>query len=80
MPTKIPVLGLIHPKNPRVVYFFLEKNLFGVDVPTRKVVECKVYGLVAPPSQYMASRFVRAWELPQPLPSGNATLHRLCMF
>ncbi|KAM0878695.1 hypothetical protein ACQ4PT_034709 [Festuca glaucescens] len=70
MPKKIPVLALIHPKNPRVVYFFLEKNLFGVDVRTRKVVECKVYGLVAPPSCHIASRFLRAWELPQPLPSG----------
>ncbi|CAM0880941.1 unnamed protein product [Alopecurus aequalis] len=60
----------VRPKNPRIVYFFLEKNLFGVDVRTRRVVECKVYGLVAPPSYYLATRFVRAWELPQPLPSG----------
>jgi hypothetical protein len=72
MPKKIPVLALIHPKNPRVVYFVLDKNIFGVDVRTRKVVECKVYGLVAPPSCHMASRFLRAWELPHPLPSGTA--------
>ncbi|KAM0821236.1 hypothetical protein ACQ4PT_009456 [Festuca glaucescens] len=58
---KIPVLALIHPRNPDVVYFFLEEHLFGVDVRARKVVECEVYGLVAPPSCRMASRFVRAW-------------------
>ncbi|KQK03889.2 uncharacterized protein LOC100832749 [Brachypodium distachyon] len=70
LPKKIPVLALIHPKNPCVVYFFLEKQLFGVDVRAHKIVECKVYGLVAPPSCYIANRFVRAWELPQTLPSG----------
>ncbi|KAM0878701.1 hypothetical protein ACQ4PT_034712 [Festuca glaucescens] len=71
LPKKIPTLALIHPKNPNVVYFFLEEHLFGVDVRARKVVECEVYGLVAPPSNRIASRFVRAWELPRSLSSGN---------
>ncbi|KAI5006740.1 hypothetical protein ZWY2020_033983 [Hordeum vulgare] len=70
LPKEMPVLALIHPKNPCVVYFFLETQLFGVDVRTRKVVDCKPYGLVAPPTCYLASRFVRAWELPHPLPAG----------
>ncbi|KAM0878700.1 hypothetical protein ACQ4PT_034712 [Festuca glaucescens] len=69
LPKKIPTLALIHPKNPNVVYFFLEEHLFGVDVRARKVVECEVYGLVAPPSNRIASRFVRAWELPRSLSS-----------
>ncbi|XP_071684254.1 uncharacterized protein [Lolium perenne] len=73
LPNKIPVLALIHPRNPDVVYFFLEEHLFGVDVRARKVVECELYGLVAPPSCRMASRFVRAWELPRALSSGNWT-------
>ncbi|KAM0878702.1 hypothetical protein ACQ4PT_034713 [Festuca glaucescens] len=72
LPRKIPTLALIHPKNPDVVYF-LEEHLFGVDVRARKVVECEVYGLVAPPSCQIASRFVRAWELPRALSSGNWT-------
>jgi hypothetical protein len=76
LPKKIPVLALIHPKNPDVVYFFLEEHLFGVDVRARKVVECQVYGLVAPPSCRIASRFVRAWELPRALSSGNVPHHR----
>jgi hypothetical protein len=71
LPNKIPTVALIHPKNPDVVYFFLEEHLFGVDVRARKVVECEVYGLVAPPSCWIASRFVRAWELPRALSSGN---------
>uniref|UniRef100_A0ACD5VMW4 Uncharacterized protein n=1 Tax=Avena sativa TaxID=4498 RepID=A0ACD5VMW4_AVESA len=71
LPKKIPTLALMHPKNPDVVYFFLEERLFGVDVRARKVVECEVYGLVAPPSYCIASRFVRAWELPRALSSGN---------
>jgi hypothetical protein len=74
LPRKIPTLALIHPKNPDVVYFFLEEHLFGVDVRARKVVECEVYGLVAPPSCAIASRFVRAWELPRALSSGNDTI------
>ncbi|CAM0880938.1 unnamed protein product [Alopecurus aequalis] len=73
LPREIPTLALIHPKNPDVVYFFLEEHLFGVNMRARKVVECEVYGLVAPPSLCIANRFVRAWELPRALSSGNWT-------
>ncbi|CAL5005493.1 unnamed protein product [Urochloa decumbens] len=71
LPKKVPVLALIHPNNPAVVYFFLKDHLFGVDVRARKVVECDRYHLVAPPRGYpIASRFVRAWELPRAVSSG----------
>ncbi|CAL5001412.1 unnamed protein product [Urochloa decumbens] len=71
LPKKFPVLALIHPHNPAVVYFFLEGHLFGVDVPARKVVECDRYHLVAPPRNYpIANRFIRAWELPHAVSSG----------
>ncbi|WVZ92322.1 hypothetical protein U9M48_038397 [Paspalum notatum var. saurae] len=70
LPRKPPVLALIHPHNPAVVYFFLEDHLFAVDVPARKVVECDRYHLVAPPRDYdIANRFVRAWELPRSVAS-----------
>ncbi|CAL5005498.1 unnamed protein product [Urochloa decumbens] len=70
LPKKVPVLALIHPHNPAVVYFFLEGHLFGVDVPARKVVECDRYHLVAPPRDYsIANRFIRAWELPASISS-----------
>uniref|UniRef100_A0A8R7TUB2 DUF1618 domain-containing protein n=1 Tax=Triticum urartu TaxID=4572 RepID=A0A8R7TUB2_TRIUA len=78
LPKKMPVLTLIYPKNLCVVFFFLEQQLFGVDVRTRKVVDCMPYGLVAPRSCYIASRFVRAWELLQPLPSGNNAMPSSC--
>uniref|UniRef100_A0ACD5VGD3 Uncharacterized protein n=1 Tax=Avena sativa TaxID=4498 RepID=A0ACD5VGD3_AVESA len=71
LPWKIPTLALIHPKNPDVVYFFLEERLFGVDLRARKVVHCEVYGLVAPPSCCIATRFVRAWELPRAISSSG---------
>ncbi|KAM3348448.1 hypothetical protein ACQJBY_021994 [Aegilops geniculata] len=72
LPRKIPVLALIHPTNPDVVYFFLNEHLLGVDVRARKVVECEVYELVAPPSEHVASRFIHAWQLPPALCSGSA--------
>ncbi|XP_044353189.1 uncharacterized protein [Triticum aestivum] len=71
LPRKIPVLALIHPTNPDVVYFFLDEHLLGVDVRARKVVECEVYELVAPPSQHVGTRFVHAWQLPQALCSDD---------
>jgi hypothetical protein len=74
LPNKVPRLALIHPKNPAVLYFFLDERLFGVDVRARKVVHCEIYKLVAPPSLAIATRFVRAWELPRALiSSGNVS-------
>ncbi|CAD6246142.1 unnamed protein product [Miscanthus lutarioriparius] len=71
LPKTAPVLALIHPSNPAVVYFFLEDHLFAVDVPARKVVDCERYHLVAPPREYgIVNRFVRDWELPRALSSG----------
>ncbi|XP_048567636.1 uncharacterized protein LOC125547952 [Triticum urartu] len=70
LPRKIPVLALIHPINPDVVYFFLDEHLVGVDVRARKVVGCEVYELVEPPREDVASRFVHAWKLPPALCSG----------
>ncbi|CAO2202387.1 unnamed protein product [Urochloa humidicola] len=71
LPKKVPVLALIHPHNPAIVYFILKDHLFGVDVRARKVVECDRYHLVAPPRGYpIANRFIRAWELPHAVSSG----------
>jgi hypothetical protein len=72
LPKKAPVLALIHPHNPAVVYFFLKDHLFGVDVRASKVVECDRYHLVAPTRNYgIANRFVRVWELPPTVSSGT---------
>uniref|UniRef100_A0ACD5VE46 Uncharacterized protein n=1 Tax=Avena sativa TaxID=4498 RepID=A0ACD5VE46_AVESA len=72
LPRKIPVLALIHPTNPDVVYFFQDEHMLGVDVRARKVVDCEVYELFEPPSEHVSSRFVHAWQLPPVLCSGSA--------
>ncbi|TVU47913.1 hypothetical protein EJB05_07529, partial [Eragrostis curvula] len=71
LPEKAPVVALIHPKSPNVVYFFLEENIFGVDMPARKVVECAAHELdVASSKGGASSSCVLAWELPQALTAG----------
>ncbi|CAM0880623.1 unnamed protein product [Alopecurus aequalis] len=72
LPRKIPVLALIHPVNPDVVYFFLDEYMIGVDVRARRVVGCEVYELVDPPREHVATRFVHAWKLPPALCSDSA--------
>lgn len=74
LPKKLPMLALIHPKDPRIVYFTLHDRLFGVDVKARKVLHCEPYTLVAPPAEYMANRFLRAWQLPRAISSGLISL------
>uniref|UniRef100_A0ACD5VWL3 Uncharacterized protein n=1 Tax=Avena sativa TaxID=4498 RepID=A0ACD5VWL3_AVESA len=70
LPKKAPPLALVHPKDPDVVYFFLGKHIFGVDLRARKVVECEVYKLVGPRRKDVSSRCVRACELPAALRAG----------
>ncbi|KAM0910057.1 hypothetical protein ACQ4PT_014412 [Festuca glaucescens] len=78
LPRKIPVLALIHPTNPDVVYFFLDEHMLGVDVRARKVLDWEVYELlVQPPREHVSSRFVHAWQLPRALCSGNTILPSL---
>ena len=67
---QLPVLALIHPRDPDVVYFFLDRHLFSVDVPDRRVVQCELYELVEElSSERIATRFVHAWRLPPALRS-----------
>uniref|UniRef100_A0A0D9UYX2 DUF1618 domain-containing protein n=1 Tax=Leersia perrieri TaxID=77586 RepID=A0A0D9UYX2_9ORYZ len=60
LPEKAPELAgaFVHPKNPDVVYFFLEEQLLGVDLRARKVVDCEAS---------ISSRGVLPWELPSAL-------------
>ncbi|CAN6301761.1 unnamed protein product [Urochloa humidicola] len=77
LPERIPVLALIHPKDPAVVYFFLEEHLFGVDLRARSVVECEVYELVAPERDFVATRFIHAWELPRALSASSGSMDQI---
>ncbi|KAF8649524.1 hypothetical protein HU200_064279 [Digitaria exilis] len=72
LPTKIPVLALIHPQHPAVVYFFLEDYLFAVDLRDCAVVDCDRYDLVDPPRDLVSTTFVHAWQLPRPLLSPSS--------
>ncbi|CAL5038252.1 unnamed protein product [Urochloa decumbens] len=78
LPAKVPVLALLHPSSPDVVYFFLEKYLFGVSVSRSAVVEFVrkpldlvkvVAGHRRPPP--ISWRHVLAWELPASLANGK---------
>ncbi|KAL6909866.1 hypothetical protein ACP4OV_001525 [Aristida adscensionis] len=74
MPEEVPVLALVHPGNPDVVYFFLNQYLFGVNLVRSMVTEfvhepCNLVEVVAghkrpPPISW---RYVLAWELPSSL-------------
>uniref|UniRef100_J3KY49 DUF1618 domain-containing protein n=1 Tax=Oryza brachyantha TaxID=4533 RepID=J3KY49_ORYBR len=54
--------AFVHPKNPDVVYFFLEKHLLGVDLRGRKLVEYEAR---------VSSDTFLPWELPPALSAGN---------
>ncbi|CAL5052605.1 unnamed protein product [Urochloa decumbens] len=68
LPRKVPVLSAVCPSNPDLVYFSLERWLFGVDVPKHKVMEVadEPHELVNLPFlQTPAScRYVHAWNVP----------------
>ncbi|KAL6596651.1 hypothetical protein ACP70R_047294 [Stipagrostis hirtigluma subsp. patula] len=80
MPEEVPVLALVHPSNPDVVYFFLEHYLFGVNLVRSVVTEfvhepCNLVEVVAghrrpPPVSW---RYVLAWELPSLLADSKAS-------
>ncbi|XP_062197377.1 uncharacterized protein LOC133900298 [Phragmites australis] len=60
-----PVLALLHPRNPDVVYFWLTSRIFAVDLRARKVLECEPFHMDFPLMPvFHSSRFVHAWELP----------------
>ncbi|KAF0917605.1 hypothetical protein E2562_020976 [Oryza meyeriana var. granulata] len=62
LPEKAPRLmgAFVHPKNPDVVYFFLEEHLLGVDLRARKVVE----------KARVSCCWVLPWDLPPALSAG----------
>ncbi|KAJ1265008.1 hypothetical protein BS78_08G044800 [Paspalum vaginatum] len=45
LPRIVPVLAVVSPSDHELVYFALEKHLFGVNMPRRRVVHCEAYDL-----------------------------------
>nr|CAB3470396.1 unnamed protein product [Digitaria exilis] len=67
LPRNLPVLAVVCPSNPALVYFALEQRLFGVNVPAHRVVHSQAYELVNIPDQPQqppSGRYVVAWNLP----------------
>ncbi|KAK3129060.1 hypothetical protein QOZ80_6BG0470940 [Eleusine coracana subsp. coracana] len=70
---EVPVLALVHPTEPDVLYFFLRDYLFGFDMLMSRVTKFVykpglvdvVAGTRRPPS--LSWRYVLAWELPPSL-------------
>ncbi|KAJ1266223.1 hypothetical protein BS78_08G134800 [Paspalum vaginatum] len=61
----VPVLAAVSPANHHVVYFALEQNIFGVDVPMHRVEHIAAYDLVNMPGppRPASSRYLIAWKL-----------------
>ncbi|CAL4983883.1 unnamed protein product [Urochloa decumbens] len=73
LPKEIPVLVLVSPLDPNLIYFALEQCIFGVNVRSHEVMEFmeEAHNLVDLPWPTSASsRYVLAWELPSPLAEG----------
>ncbi|WVZ91126.1 hypothetical protein U9M48_037339 [Paspalum notatum var. saurae] len=62
----VPVLAVVSPTNHDMVYFALEKRLFGVNVPAHRVENCRKYDLVTMPYQPQPASglYVVAWNVP----------------
>ncbi|CAL4952551.1 unnamed protein product [Urochloa decumbens] len=72
---RVPVLAFIHPTKPWIVYFFLDKKLFGINLLGRRpaLVECSDYEPVVPSSDRVSSRFFHVWKLEQQQPNSTSS-------
>lgn len=67
---EIPEILFVSPRQPNVVYFFLDRFVFGVDVAEHrvlKVVNDDAHALFHP----TARRCVQPWDLPPSIANGN---------
>nr|CAB3467901.1 unnamed protein product [Digitaria exilis] len=74
LPRDVPVLAVVCPSNPALVYFALEEKLFGVNVPAHRVVHSQAFELVNipdQPQQTPSARYVVAWNLPPEVAQGK---------
>ncbi|KAK3132276.1 hypothetical protein QOZ80_6AG0518820 [Eleusine coracana subsp. coracana] len=67
LPPKVPAIVLVSPNDPKLVYFFLEDRLFGVNVPEHGVVHFvteQLPGEPKPPTEPASHVRVLPWILP----------------
>ncbi|KAK3129058.1 hypothetical protein QOZ80_6BG0470900 [Eleusine coracana subsp. coracana] len=74
LPPKVPAIVLVSPNDPKLVYFFLEDRLFGVNVPEHRVVHFvteQLPGEPNPPTEPASHVRVLPWILPPSISHGN---------
>jgi hypothetical protein len=75
LPRRLPVLAAVCPSEPFLVYFTLDKRIFGVNMHGRSVVHEGPYNLVvnnaALAPEAAAGRFLLRWQLPPGVAAGN---------
>ncbi|XP_039804914.1 uncharacterized protein LOC120669188 [Panicum virgatum] len=65
LPRDVPLLGVVSPSDPRLVYFALGQHMFGVNVPARRVVHHgAIEPLTATSPAPVVSGFLVPWVLP----------------
>ncbi|CAN6345687.1 unnamed protein product [Urochloa humidicola] len=77
LPRSVPVLAVVNPSDPNLVYFSLEQDIFGVDMLARKALRHEAYELVEipGPARSASGRYVVAWELLPALEQGTLFQH-----
>uniref|UniRef100_A0A0D3ELL1 DUF1618 domain-containing protein n=1 Tax=Oryza barthii TaxID=65489 RepID=A0A0D3ELL1_9ORYZ len=70
LPEKAPVLALVHPKNPDVVYFFVEDQLVGVDLRAKEVLEYETHKMTVPENARVFPYGLLPMVLPPALSAG----------
>ncbi|KAJ1259122.1 hypothetical protein BS78_10G129300 [Paspalum vaginatum] len=75
LPREVPVIAVVCPSDPDLIYFALEHHLFGVNVPQHRVVHSEGYELVnilGLDNPHLAfGRYVLAWSLPPEVIQGK---------
>jgi hypothetical protein len=72
LPRDVPLLVVVCPSDPNLVYFALEQHMFGVNVPARRVVHHGAFEpLNSPWPEPVSSRYVVPWVLPPEVAQGN---------
>ncbi|CAL5096493.1 unnamed protein product [Urochloa decumbens] len=74
----VPLLVVVCPSDPHLVYFSLEQRIFGVNVLERRVLRNDPYELadVPGPARPASGRYVVAWDLPLPQAASQVIVPR----
>jgi hypothetical protein len=76
LPRNVPVLAVVCPSDPELVYFALQHHLFGVNVPEHRLVQIEAYepANMPWPLPSASSRYLIAWVFPPGVAQGERLL------